>query len=167
MPDIRTQTLRDYFLTLLTAETQANERTLDSLATVPAIQQTSESYQRALGVIAHVMIAKRVWMLRVRGEAWKVDDWFPAASIEQTGKEAAESDAAWRSYLTELPDGGFDRAVTYRMSDGTEAESKIADVIAHVFNHATYHRGQIARIVHQLGGTRAATDLIIFTRRKL
>lgn len=167
MPDIRTQTLREYFLTLLTAETQANDRTLDSLASVPAIQQTSEAYQRALGVMAHVMIAKRVWMLRIRGEAWKVDDWFPAQAIDQTRKDAADLDAIWRGYLNDLPDGAFDRAVTYRMSDGTEAESKVADIVAHVFNHATYHRGQIARIVHQLGGTRAATDLIIFTRRKL
>lgn len=167
MPDIRTQTLRDYFLTLLTAETQASERTLDSLATVPAIQQTSESYQRALGVMAHVMIAKRVWMLRVCSETWKVDDWFPAWPIEQTRKEASELDALWRRYLNDMADGGFDGAVAYRMSDGTQAESKIVDIIAHVFNHATYHRGQVARIVHQLGGTRAATDLIVFTRRKL
>ncbi|HEX8876151.1 MAG TPA: DinB family protein [Phycisphaerales bacterium] len=167
MSDTRTQTLRDYFLTLLTAETQANERSLRSLATVPDMQHATEAYQRGLGIMAHVMIAKRVWMLRVRGEAWKVDNWFAPWSIDATLAEGEALDAMWRTFLQELPEGGFDRIVEYTMSDGTKAESKVVDVCAHVFNHATYHRGQLARIVHQLGGTRAATDLIIFTRRTL
>ena len=167
MPDIRTQTLRDYFLSLLTAETQANARSLDSLATVPEMQRTTEAYQRGLGLMAHVMIAKRVWMQRLHAEAWKVEDWFAPWPLQTTRAEGESVDTAWRTFLSELPDGGFDRVVEYSMSDGTKAQSKVVDVCAHVINHATYHRGQLARIVHQLGGTRAATDLIIFTRRTL
>ncbi|MBY0113012.1 MAG: DinB family protein [Phycisphaerales bacterium] len=167
MPDIRTQTLREYFLTLLTAESQANGRSLDSLATVPEMQHATEVYRRALGVMAHVMIAKRVWMQRLLGEAWKVDDWFAPWPIDESRKEATRIDGVWRTFLTDLPDGGFDREIEYSMSDGSRARSKVVDICAHVMNHATYHRGQIARIVHELGGTRASTDLIVFTRRTL
>ena len=167
MPDIRTQTLRDYFLTLLTAETQANERALDSLGTGPEMQHTTEAYQRGLGLMAHIMIAKRVWMQRMLGEAWKVDSWFAPWPVQATRDEALKTDAAWRAFLTDLPDDGFDRAIEYTMSDGTKAQSKVVDICAHVMNHATYHRGQLARIVHQLGGTRASTDLIVFTRHTL
>jgi uncharacterized damage-inducible protein DinB len=152
---------------LLTAEAQANERTLESLSTVPGMQVTTEVYQRALGVMAHVMIAKRVWMQRLLGEAWKVDDWFAPWTADETRKEAIRIDGVWRTFLTDPPDGGFDREVEYSMSDGSRAVSKVVDICAHVMNHATYHRGQVARIVHQLGGTRASTDLIIFTRRKI
>jgi uncharacterized damage-inducible protein DinB len=45
--------------------------------------------------------------------------------------------------------------------------STIHEVLTHVFNHSTYHRGQIARIVHEQGGQRASTDFIAFSRKQV
>ena len=40
-------------------------------------------------------------------------------------------------------------------------------MILHVHNHSTYHRGQLARLVAECGGTPAITDLISLTRRRI
>lgn len=39
------------------------------------------------------------------------------------------------------------------------------DILMHVINHGTYHRGQIARAVRQSDGEPIPTDLVIFMRK--
>jgi uncharacterized damage-inducible protein DinB len=118
------------------------------------------------GLIPHNIIARRTWLLRIRGTPHENPaEWFPAWSGEQTRAQAAEVDSLWREYLASLRDEDLAKHVRYTASDGSRFVSSVGDILTHVFNHSTYHRGQVARIVHALGGQRAATDHIAFTRR--
>lgn len=165
--DERTNVLRAYFLSLLPAETAANDRALDSLLTVPAWYQTSEAYRRALGLMAHLVLAKRVWLLRLENQPWQVDDWFAPWSVEDSRAQGRVEDERWRTFLERLGPGDLDRTLGYTASDGVRYESRVLDILTHVFNHSTYHRGQVARIVHQCEGRRAGTDFVALTRRKV
>jgi uncharacterized damage-inducible protein DinB len=40
----------------------------------------------------------------------------------------------------------------------------VKDILTHVGLHGVYHRGQIALLARQGGGTAVATDYIIYTR---
>jgi len=35
-------------------------------------------------------------------------------------------------------------------------------ILAHVVNHSSYHRGQVATLLRQLGATPSSTDLLLF-----
>ncbi len=57
--------------------------------------------------------------------------------------------------------GSFD----YQNIKGEAFTSKYVDALAHVFNHSTYHRGQIVNYLRQVGFTDVgSTDLITFFR---
>lgn len=151
---------------MLAYETWANERTLASLDTIPAQNRSGEKYTRVCGLIPHNIIARRVWLLRIRGTPHEnPKEWFPAWDSAQTRAQAAEVDNLWREFLAGLRESDLNNELRYTASDGSKFVSKIGDVLVHVFNHSTYHRGQAARIVHELGGQRASTDHIAFTRR--
>lgn len=159
-------TLLEYFRGLLPLESRATTLALDSLTTVPAAAHGAPAYARALGVMAHNELARKVWMWRLTDVPYDtIPDWFPAVEIERTRADARERDVEWSRYLASLSDAGLFRRLEYTASDGRRFSSAVHEVIAHVFNHSTYHRGQVARIVHELGGQRAATDLIALTRR--
>jgi uncharacterized damage-inducible protein DinB len=159
-------TLLEYFRGLVPVESGATARALDSLATVPAAARSAPAYARALGVMAHNELARKVWMWRLTDVPYDtIPDWFPVVDIERTRAEALERDRDWTRYLASLSEGDLDRRLEYTASDGRRFSSAVHEVIAHVFNHSTYHRGQVARIVHELGGQRAATDMIALTRR--
>lgn len=156
-----------HYQMMLGYETWANERTIASLETIPAGQRTGEKYARACGLVPHNLIARKTWLLRIRATPHEnPKDWFPALDAAQTRAMAAEVDGLWRDYLGSLRESDLSNELRYTASDGTKYVSLVSDVLIHVFNHSTYHRGQVARIVHELGGQRASTDHIVFTRRQ-
>jgi uncharacterized damage-inducible protein DinB len=155
-----------HFQQMLAYESWANERSVASLETVPAANRGEDKFTRACGLVPHNVIARRVWLMRIKGTPHEnPKEWFPAWDVAQTRAQAAEVDGLWREFLAGLRDADLAAELQYTASDGSKFVSSVGDVLTHVFNHSTYHRGQIARIVHELGGQRASTDHIAFTRR--
>lgn len=154
-------------LALLNFDSWATSAVIDSLSTVPAEQTGGPAFTRALQIIAHTQIARRVWMARLEGRVDTPADWFPAWRPLQLREAAAELDKVWHSYLIRLTPAELDRDVIYTSSEGVKYSSRVFDVLTHVFNHATYHRGQVARLVTEAGGRRATTDYIVHTRRSI
>lgn len=153
---------------LLKYETEATRRALASIDSVPTDGRASGEYARARAVMAHIQIARRVWLSRLGGAApITVTDWFPLWEVERTRAEAEAGDALWAAYLSCLDEAALDRVIEYRTSEGKVFTSPVDDIITQVFNHSTYHRGQVARLVTEAGGERATTDYIFLAREGL
>lgn len=158
----------DRFRKLLDAEREANRRVVESLRTVPESARAGPEFTRALGCMAHNQLARDVWMHRLRGEMFApVPDWFPPEPIETIERRAAELDDRYARFIDGLADSDLDRDVSYKCGDGSAWVSTVDDILTHVFNHSTYHRGQVARLVTQVGGQRAGTDYVALTCRAL
>lgn len=162
-----TETLRAYFGGLLEYDRFASGRALESVESVPLEKRTADEFKRALGILSHVQLARRIWLTRLDREVARPTDWFPAWETGFIRSESAALDALWAESLRLVPESGFEREVRYTSSEGVSYASSVSEIWTHVVNHGTYHRGQVARLVHLLGGERATTDAIAFTRRRL
>lgn len=61
----------------------------------------------------------------------------------------------------------LDRTFRYRTFDGQEMESLFSQMLQHVVNHATFHRGQVTTMLRQLGAPAPKQqDLIRFFRER-
>ena len=81
----------------------------------------------------------------------------------------ARWDALWdeqQAYLAGVDEASLARDVAYRTFDGTPHQQPLHELIRHVVNHATYHRGQLAAMLRQLGKTPPSTDLARFYREQ-
>jgi uncharacterized damage-inducible protein DinB len=155
----------EHFQRVHLSDVQASARAVESLESVPDSSRGTPEYSRGLGVMAHVHIARRVWHERLHGRVLKPADWFAPWPTATTRAEAAAVDQIWAAYLAALTESDLLREVRYETSDGSKFSSVVGDIVTNVFNHSTYHRGQIARIVTECGGTRATTDYIAFHRK--
>lgn len=155
----------DRFTLLQRYEAWANALAFDSIESVPASSRGSTQHSRALQVMAHSQIARSVWLARLQGRTEKVADWFPVWTIAEIRAKASDLDRSWGAFLGALSDADLARPVRYASSEGVAYESSTGDIITHVYNHSTYHRGQVARLVTEAGGKRASTDFISMTRR--
>jgi uncharacterized damage-inducible protein DinB len=158
-------TLIDHFKSLLAYETWANKAALDSLESVPPSARQALTYERALQVMSHNQLARRAWLNRIHDKPHGVADWFPTWTVAQITADAASLDRAWSDFLGTLKDADLDRTIEYTASDGTAYSSLLRDILTHVANHSTYHRGQVARLVSEAGGRRATTDFVAMTRK--
>ena len=58
------------------------------------------------------------------------------------------------------------RRLRYRNLQGQEFEAPLWQLVQHVANHSTYHRGQVVTLLRQLGAKAVATDLVAWDRER-
>ncbi len=155
-------------------EKDATRKCLDSLRAARARLETpgagavaaeAAPYIRAVEIFAHVQMARRIWLSRIAapGEVDPPrDGLFPSWPLERTEKEAGEMDALWDGSILRLVPTQLDRLISYRTSEGTDRAANLHDILTHVVNHSSYHRGQIARLVAECGAKAAITDFIMY-----
>ena len=146
-------------LTILDHVAWADSRAQSAIAGLDA---SSAERSDATRLYAHVAAAEHVWLSRLEGRA-PVHPVWPELSLEAAGALAAESLAGLRAIAVGGP-AVLERNVEYRNSAGQTFVNSVVDVLSHVALHGSYHRGQIALLTRQGGGTPLATDYIVFVR---
>jgi uncharacterized damage-inducible protein DinB len=138
-----------------------------------AAQLPAESFEKDMGnsfrsirdTLLHIMSSEWVWISRLNGTSptGMPAEWndLDLAGIEQ---QWAELNAEVQRFVGVLSDGELDAEVAYRSIAGDSYVSSRAQILRHMVNHATYHRGQIATMLRQLGSAGPSTDLIAFYR---
>jgi uncharacterized damage-inducible protein DinB len=134
----------------------------DELA-IGSLRNASRVPPQALEIMAHILGTAHVWLTRIEGSPRTVAVW-PNLSVEECAALAGQLRAAYGRYLEELNEEALERSVHYRNSAGDEFDSKIGDILVHVFMHGSYHRGQVALLVRAAGEEPAPTDYIAFVR---
>jgi uncharacterized damage-inducible protein DinB len=123
---------------------------------------------KALQIWAHVQWARKMWLSRLgAGEPPSLDEgMFPTRSLEAVIGECAEMDERWGAYVSRLTPELLASVCRYTSTEGVAYDTVVSDILTHVVNHSTYHRGQIARLVAECGGAVAVTDYIAFARTR-
>ena len=146
----------------------ANERVLDATAPLSPEQFTRDmgnSFPSIRDTLVHVMSAEWVWLSRLRGESPTTmpADW-KSYEHEQVRARWAEVARALEQHVGGLGVEDLDRVIEYTMLSGQPSASSIAEILRHVVNHSTYHRGQVTTMLRQLGASAPTTDLIAYYR---
>ncbi len=123
-------------------------------------------YERAVAIWCHVQAARRTWLVRL-GEKVDApaDGLFPIWPLEQAHAEAAAMDRAWLDYMSRLDARELARTARYTSTEGKGYDTDVRDILTHVVNHSSYHRGQIASLIAATGTKPAITDFVFFRRR--
>ena len=137
----------------------ANRRVLESF------RGGSDPSPAAVRAFAHLLVAEKVWRLRLlRNEDTTGFDFWQTSTLEECAALAEENHAADTDLLNGLTEGTLDSVATYKNSKGVEYRTSFRDILTHVLFHSAYHRGQVALIVCGDGGEPAYTDYIAFVR---
>jgi uncharacterized damage-inducible protein DinB len=114
-----------------------------------------------LATLVHIYQADRIWLSRLKGSPRLTlgdpDESWTIHKLADAWARTAEEFHQWLSVA-----GNLEANLRYRNLAGVEHELPIWQVVLHVVNHASYHRGQITTMLRQLGYTPIATDLHVF-----
>ena len=129
------------------------------------VRPMGNSFSSIRDTLNHVYFAEWIWYSRWNGVSPTV---FPADEIpDVSGLSVRWSDLERqvRAFLDAVGDQGLHRIIPYRLMSGKEGASPLWQMVAHVVNHATYHRGQVTTMLRQLGAAPAqSTDMIAYFR---
>ena len=160
--------LADRFQRWFEHECHAHVKVIQSLESVPAERRSAPEYQRALSILAHIAAARKLWLVRLGVVPGEQGALFPGnASLQQTCESLQLAQRAWAEYLARLTDEDLGRVFEYQSLDAGRFCNRVEDILAQLFSHSSYHRGQIAMLVRAAGGEPAVTDLIYWCRESV
>lgn len=133
---------------------------------------TPEQFSQPQGVswgsietdLAHVMAAQVNWLSRWRtgANARATTEVQQVSGLANVRRAFDESHAALREYIEGLSDERLARPLAFRDSSGNAYERVLWQLLIHVANHGTYHRGEIAAALTSLGHDPGDLDYVYF-----
>lgn len=148
----------------------ARDRMLASTSALTADQFTrpmGNSFSSVRDTLVHIYSAEWVWYMRWQGSSptspLAAEDYPDLPSVTAAWRDL---ETRIRAFVDGLDDAGILRELDYRQMSGQAFRSPIWQMVQHVVNHGTYHRGQITTMLRQLGADAASTDLIVFYRER-
>jgi uncharacterized damage-inducible protein DinB len=146
----------------------ANGRMLDAAAQLPAEKLSAtaaSSFPSILGTLGHIVGTEWIWLRRWHGDSpTATPAWVAGSSLSELRARLAAVEAEREGFLGGLADADLERIVEYRRLSGEAHADRLADLVRHAVNHSTYHRGQLATQLRQLGAHPPGTDLLIYLR---
>jgi uncharacterized damage-inducible protein DinB len=146
----------------------ANDRFREVIAALPGDQlavRIESSFSSIVETFAHIVAAEWIWLRRWKGEnPSSIPDWLEQPRFDALVTRLAEIESERDGFLATLGENDLEKVLSYRTMDGTPYENRLADLFLHVVNHSTYHRGQLATMLRQVGAIPPATDFIVFKR---
>ncbi len=144
----------------------ANARTLRAAAALGPgqLQRGMGAGDRSVfGTLAHIIWAEWRWLGRWLAPAPAPGpDPLLCADLPALAARWADLERAQAEFLEPLPETALQEWRTYENPPGTRWTYTLSQMLQHLVNHSTYHRGQVATLLRQSGARAEATDLLVF-----
>ncbi len=144
----------------------ANTRLFDSLAALPAGEATARRNHGQHSMVGTLDPVDRIWQAHLQGRAHGYTTRQPAQepALEQLRQDQAELDRWYIACADGLDAASEAEVVDFRFVDGGAGAMRRGDMLLHVVNHKTYHRGYVADMLYQAGCRPPVMDLPVFLR---
>ena len=162
--------MKRHFTMMATYNRWANLRLYNMAAVLP-----DEVYRKPIGVyfkslhgtLNHLLTADRIWMCRLEGKGDHPDKLNATIHDDLASLRQARlaEDQRIVNFVDSLDDADFEKLWDYRMLNGTPHRQPLREILAHLFNHQTHHRGQAHAALTALGVSEPEPfDLLIMLR---
>jgi len=149
----------------------ANQQILDCIKPLPPEwkDQPLESSFKSLNLtLLHLWDAESIWWQRMKLQEQIVrpSDSF-TGSFDELATALLAQNRQWNDWVLAAQKHMLDHEFIYYNSKKEKFKQPVYQVLLHLFNHGTYHRGQLVTMLRQLGVTTIpATDFIVWSRKK-
>ncbi|HEV8383456.1 MAG TPA: DinB family protein [Candidatus Acidoferrales bacterium] len=148
----------------------ANQRAFDACAALTPEQFTRDlgsSFPSVRDTLAHIVAGEWIWLLlwlnrpRTAGMVQTYSSKFTDLASIRAGWDEVERER--RDFLAGLTAADLDRVIEYQsLRVDRRFAYPLRQMLQHIVNHSTYHRGQLTTLLRQLGAQPCATDFLYY-----
>jgi uncharacterized damage-inducible protein DinB len=149
----------------------ANALLMEILKRLPGELHQKEipsSFNSLQKTVLHMWNAESIWWQRVKLQERITG---PMESFNGKMEDAIEGltlqNKQWNEWINKAQEHHLQHVFQYQNFKGKQFKQPIYQMLLHLFNHGTYHRGQIVNMLRQLGVEKIPqTDFIVWSRKK-
>ena len=150
----------------------ANQLTFDAVAALPtgeAEKERKSLFRNMVHSLNHNYVIDRIWQAHLEGrdhgyEGRNTKDHPPLAELWRMQQEI---DAWYIAWSDKLSDVALDERVRFTLIGGNQGVMTRGEILLHVVNHTSYHRGFVADLFYQVPARPPTTDLPVYLREIL
>jgi len=147
----------------------ANKVTFDAVAALPAGEAEKERkslFRNMVHSLNHNYVIDRIWQAHLEGRdhgyaARNTPDYPPLADLWRAQQDV---DGWYIRWSDGLSDAVLEEPVRFTLIGGNEGVMTRGEILLHVVNHTSYHRGFVADLFYQVPARPPTTDLPVYLR---
>ena len=153
------------------ANTWANKRLADFILSIPEEKQLAEvpsSFSSLYKTLLHMWDAETAWWQRIKmAERLQLPSDNFNGNMPELVQGLLDQSTKWEQWLSTATNPQLEHVCQYQNSKREVVKMPVYQIAFHVFNHGTYHRGQLVNILRQLGIDKVPqTDFSVWTRKR-
>lgn len=162
--------MKEIFTRLAAYNLWANQQITGALAQLPEAdwhRPLGGSFPTVYDTLLHIWNAESIWWQRM-----KLQELITAPSASRHANTAVaqgllSQSAQWAEWVNQATEAALRHEFIYMNNKRESFKNPVHEMLTHLFNHGTYHRGQLVNYLRQLGVKNVpSTDFIAFTRKK-
>jgi len=163
--------MKEILTQLSTYHIWANQLLLEAIHQLPEEKQKQEvpsSFKSLYSTLLHMLDAESIWWQRMKllERVQRPSENF-SGTMKELGNSLLHQNRQWNEWITGANDHQLQHVFQYQNTKREQFKQPIYQMLLHVFNHGTYHRGQLVNILRQLGIEKIPrTDFIDWSRKK-
>ncbi len=163
------QSFKSYFLMMAHYNQWANQcmfALMQTLTPEQLQQDCAAFFYDVIHTANHLLVGDILWMQRISSAQSKADYalnevLYPNIATLTTARQQQDLDLIL--WIQNQPLTAFAQEIQYERR-GQQYTEPLCEILAHVFNHQSHHRGQLHSMLFQLTGQSLELDLIYFQR---
>jgi uncharacterized damage-inducible protein DinB len=157
--------------TLTRYKSWADRLMLDAVAALPEPARSMPQpivFGSIIRTLHHVYAMDRVWQAHLLGVPHGYTTRNPERHLpfDELRAMQSEIDAWYVRYADSLDAQSLEQLVGFTFIGGGHGTMSRNDMVLHVVNHATYHRGHVADMLYHLSIAPPTTDLPVFLKER-
>ena len=147
----------------------ADELTFSAVLELPECEATKKRQTRfgnMVHTLNHVYVIDDIFKAHILGNThnYTARNTENHPPLEELWKLQRDMDNWYIDYAQKLTDEMLSEVIKFQFVGGGEGTMSCADMIIHVVNHSTYHRGFVGDLMYQVPATPPANDYPVFLR---
>ncbi len=163
--------MKELLIQLAAYNVWANQQLGNSMLRLPEeklVVELPSSFKSIFKTVLHMWDAESIWWQRIKlAERIIVPSEVFTGNFQELMKNQLDQSKQFEEWVDKASELALNHVFAYQNSKKEQFKQPVYQVLIHVFNHGTYHRGQLVNLFRQLGVKEIpATDFILWSRKK-
>src|SRR5579859_941103 len=145
----------------------ADRLTFDAVASLPPGEASKERptlFKSMIGTLNHNLVVDLIWQAHLEGRphGFKARNLVLHPDLADLWKAQQGMNAWFIDWAEAQSEASFDEIVRFTFISGEAGAMTRGEILLHVVNHATYHRGWVAEMFFAVPARNPTTDLPVY-----
>ncbi|HEY0355289.1 MAG TPA: DinB family protein [Flavisolibacter sp.] len=131
-------------------------------------REVASSFNSLYKTVLHMLDAESIWWQRMKlQEHIRIPSQEFSGTMKELSAALLQVNRQWVDWISHASENLIQHQFKYQNSKRESFKQPIGQMLLHVFNHGSYHRGQLVTMLRQLGVEKIPqTDFIVWSRKR-